>query len=484
LGANGRCRRCEAAAHVWTIQDWRPLLTLGLVIALGFSFTRLVVTAYDDRRQVLAAQYYAAGMQALDGHRAGEAVNALENALVYSNNNFEYQLKLTDALLDSGATDEALAQLHAFLDQRPGDAEVNLKLARLEARRNHADEAWGYYQAAIGGVWPGVSDPFPRRIAARFEAAEYLVGLPKQDAAEGALMELAEVLPESPVEQQKLGELFLRNGDAGRALKIFESEVQWYRVQRENLQRDRGGARGAGEQVGPEADQERYLAVMLGAARASFALGNFGGARRWLNELPAETAPGGERDKMLGQLQRMEGLDPFAEKTNAGVRAARTVAVFEIAMGRLAGCGVGFADAIKAGEGQAQTVGATGTRRDAPLRPQAQGGYAAGTAAPAAGAGQAQGGYAAGTAAPAAGARQAQAGAGPDAARWSGLQRWAEQIAPWMSERKLKGRDDVIESTMRFAFQAETMAQRDCGAPTADDEALLLLARERMGAGR
>jgi predicted Zn-dependent protease len=418
---------------VWTIQDWRPLLTLGLVIVLGASFTRLVVSAYDEKRQALATQYYAAGMQALDGHRAVDAVNALENALVYSNNNFEYQLKLTDALLATGATDEALAQLHAFLDQRPGDAEVNLKLARLEAKRNHADEAWGYYQAAIGGVWPGASDPFPQRIAARFESAEYLVGLPKPEAAEGALVALAELLPDAPAEQQKLGELFLRNGDAGRAQKIFESEVQWLKVQREDVHRDGGGAR-HGEQIGTAAEQQEYLAAVMGAARASFAQGNFNGARRWLSELATDTAESAERNRMLGQLRRMEELDPFAEKTTAAVRAQRTVVAFRIAMGRLAACGVPFAEAM---QGNA-----------------------------AAGAGRAH-------------------GKEQDAAKWSGLERWALQVSPWMNERKLKGRDDVIESTMRFAFQAEMTAQKECGATaTDDDEALLLLARERMGASR
>jgi hypothetical protein len=69
-----------------------------------------------------------------------------------------------------------------------------------------------------------------------------------------------------------------------------------------------------------------------------------------------------------------------------------------------------------------------------------------------------------------------------DPAQWSGFAKWAEQLSPMMSERKLRGRDDVIESTMRFAFQAEMAAQKDCGKPAPDDEALLLLARERMGA--
>ena len=151
LGEDGRCLHCDASGHVWTIQDWRPLLTLSLVIVLGFSFTRLVVTQYDEKRQALAAEYYAAGLRAMDAQKPAEAVDALENALIYSHDNFQYQLKLTDALLASGATSEAVAQLHSFLEQRPGDAQVYLKLARLEARRHHVDEALRYYLDAIEG---------------------------------------------------------------------------------------------------------------------------------------------------------------------------------------------------------------------------------------------------------------------------------------------------------------------------------------------
>jgi hypothetical protein len=63
----------------------------------------------------------------------------------------------------------------------------------------------------------------------------------------------------------------------------------------------------------------------------------------------------------------------------------------------------------------------------------------------------------------------------------SELRRWADQLAPMMNERKLRGRDDIIESALRFAFQTELTAEKDCGQATPDDEALLLLARERMG---
>ena len=59
LGENGRCQHCDDDGHhTWTIQDWRPLLTLGLVIVLGFSFTSLVVNAFSEKQRALAAEYY------------------------------------------------------------------------------------------------------------------------------------------------------------------------------------------------------------------------------------------------------------------------------------------------------------------------------------------------------------------------------------------------------------------------------------------
>ena len=372
-------------------------------------------------------------------------------ALVYSHGNFEYELKLTDALLASGATDEALAQLHGFLEQRPGDAEVNLKLARLEARRKHVDEAWHYYQAAIGGVWPEL-DPFEQRNAVRFEEAEYLVSEGRTDAAEAALVALSDVLRESWPEQSRLADLFLRNGDAERALKIYEAEVErdrgGARESRGGAEKQRGASGGLASNVtandsGTETEKQRYEAAVLGAAKAEFSMGNVAGAKHWLSEL---TTQSDESRAMLAQVKLVETLDPFAEESSAAVRARRTVGVFEIAIGRLARCGVPFA----------MTMGGTGKGSEA--SPASTGGNGNGPMAgpPAAGAGE----------------------------RWNGLARWAEQLLPLMNERTLRGRDDVIESTMRFAFQAEMTAQKDCGKAAPEDEALLLLARKRLGAGQ
>jgi predicted negative regulator of RcsB-dependent stress response len=398
LGENGRCQHCEGEGHhTWTLEDWRPLLILGLMIVLGFSFTSLVVNNFHDKQNALASEYYHAGLQAMEAKQAGAAVDDFETALVYSHDNFQYRLNLTDALVASGATGEALAQLRAFWEQRPGDAQVNLKLARLEAQGGHVDDALRYYRNAIEGAWPERTDPLPQRIAARFESAEYLVRQGRQEQAEAALLALAAVLPSAAPEQGKLGELFLRNGDTGRALAAYQAELN--RNKNDN-------------------------AAILGAAKASFAAGSYATARRYLVEAKTETA---ESRELLQQLERMEALDPFANGATAKVRTERTLAVFRIAIDRLAKCGVPFARAMDA------------TNTSFALK---------------------------------------------DPAQWSSFAKWADQLSPMMSERKLRGRDDVIESTMRFAFQAEMAAQKDCGSPTLDDEALLLLARERMGANR
>lgn len=397
LGENGRCQHCDEETHVWTIRDWRPLLTLAMVIVLGFSFTRLVVSSFNVMLASRAAQYEAEGNRAMAEKRPAQAVTAFESALVYSHDNFQDRLKLTDALVASGATSEALAQLHDFREQHPEDAQVNLKLARLEARRQNVDAALHYYQNAIEGVWPASSDPLQQKLDARMEAAEYLVSLGHTDEAEGVLVLVAAALPAASPEQLGLGALFLRNGDAGRALNIYQMVLS----QRKN-----------------------DPAALLGAARASLVAGNYAAARRYLEGIRAQSA---EVAELQRELARVEAVDPFAGGVTGKVRTERTMAAFHIALKRLAACGAPFAQTMT-GAGKSAAAG--------------------------------------------------------DTAQWSGFAKWAEQLAPLMSERKLRGRDDAIESAMRFAFQSEISAQKNCGQPTPDDEALLLLARKRLGAGQ
>ena len=426
MGPEGRCLHCGAGGHVWTIQDWRPLLKLSLMIVLGFSFVRLVVSENSDKQQELAAEYYATGMRAMDAQHPAVAVGALENSLIYSHDNFETQLKLTDALLASGATSEAVDQLHSFLEQRPDDAQVNLKLARLEARRQHVDSALRYYLAAIEGDWPEHTDPFPQRIAVRFESAEYLVEQGRTQEADWALQALAAILPAAWPEQLKLGDMFLRVGDAQRALNVYETEL--------TVDRDNG--------------RDNRLALM-GAARASMATGSYASARRYLKELKPPTD---ESLSLEAELGRIESLDPFAPDLTAKDRAERTITVYRIAARRLEQCGVPGLPAPAAENTATAEQGGQTPEASAPSIPIPSNSTSASPAK------------------------------APE--HWGELRRWAGQLAPMMNERKLRGRDDLIESTMRFAFQAEMAAAKQCGKAAADDEALLRLAQGRLGAGQ
>lgn len=396
----GHCPNCDEVGRVWTIRDWRPLLSLSLIIILGFSFTRLMVNLFDQRQATLAAEYYSSGVRAMEANRPAEAVDAFESALVYSRDNFQYRLKLTDALLATGASKEAMAQLRAFHEQNPSDAMVNLKLARLEAGRQRPDDAIRYYENAIDGVWPEHTDPLPQRIAARIELANYLIAQGKAKDAQSALLALAAVLPADSAEQQTLGDLFLSNGDATDALRIFEAIIQ--------LEKSRAKQRLTAD----DAADERYSAALLAAAKADFALGDFGAARRYLEQLQPDTAS----RQMLAQLDRVATLDPFSPEITLRQRRERIVTDYQIALRRLAACG-----------------------------------FSSATSAP------------------------------PPLAQFAA---WSQQLAPMMDERKLRGKDEVVESTMRFAFQSELAAKPFCGQPTPDDEALLLLARNRLGAAQ
>lgn len=395
LGESGRCEHCDHDAHIWTIWDWRPLLSLAMVIALGFSFTSLVVGSFHEKEKALALEYYEQGSRALEAKQGARAVEDLETALVYSHHDFQYQLKLVDALLEAGATSEAQAQLRSFWEQHPHDAQVNLKLARLEVHGKHVDEAIRYYQNAIEGEWPEKADPLRQRIDTRFETAEYLMQQGRKEKAESTLMELASVLPSASPDQGRLAALFLSNGDSTRALSIYLMQLSLNR---------------------------NDSAAALGAANANLAAGNYTVARHYVEDLKPETA---ESRALREVLERMEALDPFARGASERVSTERTMAAFRIALERLAGCGVPFAQELTQSATSAVAV---------------------------------------------------------DPAPWSGFAKWAGQLTPYMSERKLRGSDDVIESMMRFAFQAERAAQKNCGAQTLNDRALLLLAHERLGA--
>lgn len=261
------------------------------------------------RQQALAARWFARGQRDLTHGDPARAVDEIQTALAFAPDNDAYRLKLSLALMRSGKLDEARAHLTNLWEQRPGDATVNLQLARVMARLGNPQEAVRYYHGAIYGVWE--SDPLQNREASRFEFVNYLLSNHQLPAAQSELIGLAAELPPTSDQQARLGDLMLDAGEPDRALAAYKNARK---VDRNDVQAD------------------------VGAAQASFALRHYAEARDYAR-LALKIKPDLEEAQLLEkQAQLVLAADPYASGLNIRARAARAQVVYETASDRLDEC--------------------------------------------------------------------------------------------------------------------------------------------------
>ena len=293
-------------------QDHRDRLALaGLFAAfLGlFTLTTALTAAYRSKEETLAEDWYERGVAALEARDPARAVSDFRNALAWSRNNRAYQLRLAQALLASGRGDEAGAYLLTLRQGEPGHGLVNLELARLAARAGRVEEAHRYYHDAIYGVWE--IDAQSWRRSARFELVEFL--LERGEAAEAAaeLRPLAADLPEEAESHVEVARLFLRAGDAGRALQQFREALD----------------------LEPQSTE-----ALAGATEAAFALGRYPAVVEY-----GERALRRDR-KSAGLASRVEtarqvlALDPARARLSGAERGRRVRRVFDIAVAEAERC--------------------------------------------------------------------------------------------------------------------------------------------------
>lgn len=267
-----------------------------------------MVRGFEARREQLADRWFGRGNRDLQAGNATQAVNEFQTALSYSPNSPDYRLKLAVALMRSDRWEEARAHLLSLWEERPGDGEINLLLARVFAHRNLVSNAVRYYQGAIYGVWN--ADPVHNRRMARFELANLLLSRGQAQAAQSELIALAAEPPTSPEELFQLADLLLRAGEPQRALDIY-------------LQLRRKNRTGAAD---------------LGAAQACYALARYQSAFEYARSaLRADPQSGAAQDL----LQRSEALvkaDPRATGISARDRMLRSYAGYKLAAGRLQDC--------------------------------------------------------------------------------------------------------------------------------------------------
>lgn len=281
---------------------------LGLATAAMFAITTFAAGSYRAKRAQLAQQWFTRGEQRLPGDPK-DAVNDFRTALTYSRDNRRYSLELARALVSAKRTGEARSYLLSLERDHPGDALVNLELARLEATAGNRGAAVQYYRDAIYGAWP--DDPERRRIAARLELAQLLLQTNDFKDARAELVAATAELPRDPVLRTRAGTMLLDAGAYADALQQFRSALELDR---------------------------RSPDAVRGAARAAYLMGDYAQAaqysRRVLQWHPRDAAAA----EMLRTSELVLDNDPFAPALSAAERRRRALRDFQYAARRLQAC--------------------------------------------------------------------------------------------------------------------------------------------------
>jgi tetratricopeptide (TPR) repeat protein len=137
------------------LRDALTFLSLTLITAVLFAVTLFLFHTFATHRQELAQRWAARGQAAIASGRPDQAIVALRGALSYAPGERSYELLLAQALGDAGHTEEAYNYFLGLWEAQPGDGFINLRLARLAAKKNDMQAAINYYRAAIYGTWEG-----------------------------------------------------------------------------------------------------------------------------------------------------------------------------------------------------------------------------------------------------------------------------------------------------------------------------------------
>jgi tetratricopeptide (TPR) repeat protein len=297
------------AAREYLRQQPVMLALLAVLAVLFFIAVSGLSRAYHAQRDGLGSRWFARGVADLGGQHFAAAVVEFRSALLYSRDNYDYQLNLAEALIGLKRTAEASTYLVNLWDRQPEDGLVNLELARIAVQKGQKDQVLRYYHNAIYAAWP--SDQEEKRREARVELIEFLLNTNATAQAQSELIALEENMGEDPAQREHLGDLFLRTQDYEHALAAYRSSLK-----------AEGGNEGA----------------LAGAGMAAFQLGRYALAEHYLQAAVAgsqEDARSAERLKMTELVLRM---DPFRRQISVAERDRVVVEAFETAGQRLKSC--------------------------------------------------------------------------------------------------------------------------------------------------
>jgi predicted Zn-dependent protease len=281
-------------------------LAIGIAVALFLAVTGLS-RAYHAQRVELGNRWFLRGVADLKARNYEAAVTEFRTALVYSRDEYSYQLNLAEALIGLRRTGEASAYLLNLWEREPEDGLVNLELARIAMQQGHTPEAVRYYHDAEYAVWPASEEA--KRSAARMELVELLLHNRERAQAQAELIALSANASTDAREQQRMGALFMRAEDYEHALAAFRMSLR---------------------------SERNHAVAMAGAGQAAFELGRYAVAQRYLQEAVVANPNDAQSVEELKTANMVLDMDPFGRRVSAAARDRLVVKAYAIAGKRLA----------------------------------------------------------------------------------------------------------------------------------------------------
>lgn len=363
------------------------MLAIMFVLAIiFFLFVTGLSRAYYAQRQALGTRWFNRGVTDLEANNFSAAVTEFRTALLYSRDDYDYQLNLAQALMGLKHTGEASAYLLNLWEREPDNGLVNLELARVAAQQGRMKEATRYYHDAVYAAWPAGQDS--KRRDARMELIELLLRINDRAQAQAELIALSENVGDDSVEQQRIGDMFTRAQDYDRALAAYRITLK---------------------------SNKHNAAALAGAGYAAFQMASYSQAQHYLQIAVAENPTDKASANLLQTTDLVLHMDPYRRPISGEERNRIVKQAFDIAGQRLKTCAL-------------------------PKSAPAPGG-------------------------------------GPPE---NLSDEWAA-AKPKITETRLRGNPDLVDSTMDLVFRIERQTSVFCGTPTGEDLALVLIAKLHEG---
>ncbi|MGE5323888.1 MAG: tetratricopeptide repeat protein [Actinomycetota bacterium] len=284
------------------------IFVLSAIAIVCFFLVSTLSGVYKRQLNERGMSWFSRGENDLQAGRIARAVVDFQAALTYSRDNYQYELRLAQALASLNRTEEARAYLLNLWQREPENGSVNLELARIYAGKGDVTQALRYYHNAIYAVWSG--DAEPRQLSVRLELVKFLLDRKAFNQAESELIAVGRSIPEDPTLQMQIGDLFMRVPDYQRALALYQQALK---------------------------SQPHSHGALARAGRAAFELGQYRLADRYLAGAVSAAPNDIESLDLLRMARTIPKMDPYNFLSSAK-RDRMVLSDFNTAGARLSAC--------------------------------------------------------------------------------------------------------------------------------------------------